>query len=68
MISFDEAVGLVRSIATPLAAETVPIAEAAGRVLARPVVAALDSPRSDVSAMDGYALREEDLNGCPASL
>jgi molybdopterin molybdotransferase len=68
MISFDEAVELVRSIATPLAAETVPIAEAAGRVLARPVTADLDSPRSDVSAMDGYAVREEDLNRFPASL
>jgi len=30
-------------------------------VLAKPVTAAIDSPRADVSAMDGYALRESDL-------
>jgi molybdopterin molybdotransferase len=68
MISFDEAVELVRSIATPLGTETVPIARAAGRVLARPVRAEIDSPRSDVSAMDGYAVREDDLDQIPASL
>jgi molybdopterin molybdotransferase len=66
MISFDEAVELIRSIATPLGTETVPIAEAAGRVLARPVTAGMDSPRSDVSAMDGYAVREDDLDHFPA--
>jgi len=68
MISFDEAVELVRSIAVPLGTETVPIAEAAGRVLARPIIAQVDSPRSDVSAMDGYAVRQEDLKQFPASL
>ncbi len=68
MISFDEAIALVRSIAEPLGSETVRIAEAAGRVLARPVIAQIDSPRSDVSAMDGYAVREADLASFPASL
>ena len=68
MISFDEAIEIVRSAATPLGTETVAVAEAAGRVLARPVVARIDSPRSDVSAMDGYALRETDLKDFPASL
>jgi molybdopterin molybdotransferase len=41
----------------------VPIDEAAGRVLAAPVVAAIDSPPADSSAMDGYAVREADLPG-----
>lgn len=68
MISFDEAVELVRSAATPLGREKVSIAEAAGRVLASPVIARIDSPRSDVSAMDGYAVREKDLAHVPASL
>jgi molybdopterin molybdotransferase len=68
MISFDEAVELVRSVAQPLAMETISLAEAAGRVLARPVVAQIDSPRSDVSAMDGYAVRDADLAGFPVSL
>lgn len=68
MISFDEAVELVRTVATPLGTETVAVAEAAGRVLAKPVVARINSPRSDVSAMDGYAVREDDLKDFPASL
>jgi molybdopterin molybdotransferase len=37
-------------------------------VLASPVIAAIDSPRADVSAMDGYAVRSADLTTCPASL
>ena len=68
MIAFDEAIGLIRSVATPLATEVVALAEAAGRVLALPVTAEIDSPRSDVSAMDGYAVREQDLNHFPVSL
>lgn len=68
MISFDEAMDLVRSVAMPLGPETVSISEAAGRILAAPVIARIDSPRCDVSAMDGYAVREEDLEKLPASL
>jgi molybdopterin molybdotransferase len=68
MISFDEAVELVRSVTQPLGTETVPLADAAGRVLARPVVARIDSPRGHASAMDGYAVRDADLAGFPASL
>jgi len=66
MISFDEAIEFIRAIAKPLGIETVAISKAAGRVLARPVVARIDSPRSDVSAMDGYAVR--DLDTFPVSL
>lgn len=63
MISFDEAVRLVEEAARPLAPETVPIAQAAGRVLAAPVKAMIDSPPADSSAMDGYAVRDSDLPG-----
>ena len=68
MISFDEAIELIRSFAKPIGTETVPLAHAAGRVLAQPVIARIDSPRADVSAMDGYAVRTEDLHELPASL
>ena len=68
MIRFDEAVALVRSVAKPFGTESVDVAEAADRVLARPVLARIDSPRSDVSAMDGYAVRDADLAALPASL
>lgn len=68
MIGFDDAIEKICSVATPLGIEAVAVAGAAGRVLARPVVAKIDSPRSDVSAMDGYAVREADLAAVPASL
>ena len=68
MISFDQAIERVRSIATPLGTESVSIADAAGRVLAHTVMAQIDSPRCAVSTMDGYAVREDDLAHCPVSL
>jgi molybdopterin molybdotransferase len=68
MISFDDAVELIRSVAKPLGVETVPLSDTAGRVLAAPVIARIDSPRRDASAMDGYAVREADLEGLPARL
>ena len=68
MIDFDEALARVCAAALPLGKETVAIQSAAGRVLAEPVVAQIASPRSDVSAMDGYAVRDADLVDCPARL
>ena len=41
---------------TPLGAERVPLGEAAGRVLAAPIVSAVDVPGFDRSTMDGYAV------------
>lgn len=68
MISFDQAAAIISNAARPLGNERVPIGEAHRRVLAEPVVARVDSPPSDVSAMDGYAVREEDLRQLPARL
>src|SRR5699024_6797839 len=45
--------------------ETVPLAQADGRVLAAPLLAGLDLPPWDNSAMDGYALRLADGQGEP---
>jgi molybdopterin molybdotransferase len=68
VISFDQAATIVGDIAKPFGSELVPIGEAHRRVLAEPVVAHVDSPPSDVSAMDGYAVREEDLLQVPVRL
>ncbi len=68
MISFDEAVELIRRTAAPLGTETVSLDHAAGRALAAPIIARIESPRADVSAMDGYAIREADLVAMPARL
>ncbi len=45
----------------PVGAERVPLKDAAGRVLAESIQADRPSPACDVSAMDGYAVREVDL-------
>jgi molybdopterin molybdotransferase len=63
MIAFDEAVRLVEEAAQPIGTEHVPIAEAAGRTLAARVVAMIDSPPADSSAMDGYAVHDVDVPG-----
>ncbi len=68
MITFDEALRIVRDVAHPLGTETVPLAEADGRVLAEPVLAAVPSPPADVSAMDGYAVSDADLATLPVRL
>src|SRR5471030_2900424 len=60
MIPLDEALSAVRARSLPLKQEEVPLTQAAGRVLSRPVVALRDQPSSDVSMMDGYALRADD--------
>ncbi len=56
MISFDDAMALVRDTITPLDAEAIRLADASGRTLAEDVVARLPSPRNTMSAMDGYAV------------
>ena len=52
----------------PTAQESVPIEEAAGRVLACDLTAACDQPPFDASAMDGYAVRLADVSTLPATL
>ncbi len=61
-IDFDEALAIVTGVSALAGSEQLPLAAAAGRVLRSPVVATFDSPRSDVSMMDGYAIggAEED--------
>jgi molybdopterin molybdotransferase len=63
ILSLSEAQALVLGRVRPLAAETLPLAEAAGRFLAEPARAVVDLPPFRNSAMDGYALRAEDTPG-----
>ncbi|MBB3172754.1 molybdopterin molybdotransferase [Endobacter medicaginis] len=60
MISVEEARTRILAPLVPVGTETVALGEAWGRVLAREVVARLDNPPADVSAMDGYAVRSAD--------
>ena len=61
MISVEEARARIAAGLKPVAAEMVGLAQAHGRVLARPVLARLSMPPADVSAMDGYAVRAADM-------
>ncbi len=65
LLSVDNALRLVLEHARPLPAEDVPIAAAAGRVLAEDAAAVIDLPPFPSSAMDGFALRAADT---PATL
>jgi molybdopterin molybdotransferase len=60
MQSVEAARARILAALTATPPETVALAEAAGRVLARPVAARLTQPPAAVSAMDGYALRAAD--------
>jgi molybdopterin molybdotransferase len=60
LLSVEAAHARLMALFAPLEAEEVPLAEAAGRVLARDVVAARAQPPFAASAMDGYAVRASD--------
>ncbi|TAL82967.1 MAG: molybdopterin molybdenumtransferase MoeA [Candidimonas sp.] len=63
MLDFDIAqLRLAQAGKRPDATETCPLYLAAGRVLAQPVVATLDLPPADNSAMDGYAIHYADYH------
>ena len=62
-VTLERALELAREHAVRTEPEEVPVAAAAGRRLAAPVVARADLPGEDASAMDGYALRAADAPG-----
>jgi molybdopterin molybdotransferase len=63
LLSIEEALARVLARAQPLEAESVPVQDAAGRVLAADAVADVDLPPFASSAMDGYAVRSADTPG-----
>ncbi|WIY24924.1 molybdopterin molybdotransferase MoeA [Parasedimentitalea psychrophila] len=61
MITVDDALGHLMALVSPLDSEQVPLIEAAGRVLATDVTARRDQPPFAASAMDGYAMRADEV-------
>lgn len=61
-----DVVALLAARTAPLPAECIPLAAAAGRVLAAAVVSAADVPGFARAAMDGFAVRAEDTFGADA--
>lgn len=68
LLPVAQALERVLAQATALPSERVPLAEAHGRVLAEDVRSLRTQPPADVSAMDGYAVRAEDLTSAPTDL
>ncbi len=68
MICYEDALELVEDVVEPLGAREVEVHRAAGRVLARDIVSRRSSPPFDKAAMDGYAVRRQDVEPPPAEL
>ena len=63
LLPISEAQARLFALAEPVPPETAPLAQAAGRWAAAPVLALRTQPAADLSAMDGYAIRFRDLPG-----
>lgn len=62
LLSLDDALAIIRAELKPLSGSVrLPVQTALGRLLDQPARAALDVPSYDNSAMDGYAVRHQDL-------
>ncbi len=62
LVSYDDALAVLRRF-RPLGTESVAVTDVVGRVLARPVRAAIDVPHFARAYMDGYAVRAADTAG-----
>ena len=66
LLRFEEALARILALGSPaLDTEVVALEDADGRVLGEDLVASVDLPAFDYSAMDGYAIRGSDLDGAP---
>lgn len=63
LLPVAEAQARLLKLAPRVATERAPLAEAAGRWVAEPVIALRAQPGADLSSMDGYAIRFDDLPG-----
>jgi len=63
MLELEDALQRILTALPPPASERVALHEAAGRVLAENISSSVELPRFDNSAMDGYAVRAEDVEG-----
>ena len=68
LLSVAEALSRVLAAADPLPSEQAPLAQAYGRVLTADLAADRTQPPTDVSAMDGYAVRAADVATVPVRL
>ncbi len=62
MITLSEVSSIIENAATGLGTEMIPVTDSFGRVLQEDILADMDMPPFDKSAMDGYACRREDMS------
>lgn len=62
MIPLNEAISLALNYANELKTENIDFTKSIGRILAEDIFSDIDIPSFNKSAMDGYALRKEDIN------
>ncbi|MFM5892864.1 MAG: molybdopterin molybdotransferase MoeA [Novosphingobium sp.] len=62
-LELEEAQARLLALASPLEIERMPAREALGRYLAEPLLARRTQPPADLSAMDGFAVRANDIPG-----
>ena len=68
LLPVEDAIARLGRMISPLGVETITLAQAHGRVLARDVIAQRTQPPFDNSAMDGYGVRAADIASVPATL
>ena len=68
MLSVEDAQQRVMAEVRAGDVEEIVLDDTLGRVLRQEIVAAHDAPAADNSAMDGYAVRHEDVAGAPVTL
>lgn len=68
LLPVSEALDRLLDGAGPEEHEVIALRDAAGRVLARPVTAQRTQPPFDAAAMDGYAVRSQDVGHAPVTL
>ena len=63
LLAVEEAQARLFALHEPLASENIAFSESLGRHLSDDVIALRDQPAAPISAMDGYAIRFDDLPG-----
>ncbi|MCF8474739.1 MAG: molybdopterin molybdotransferase MoeA [Emcibacter sp.] len=64
----EQALMIISAVFNPLKTENLPLNQTLGRTLAKDQFAAITQPPFDASAMDGYAVRTEDVVHYPVDL
>jgi molybdopterin molybdotransferase len=61
MLQYEDALARILAVIPAPASERIPAGEAVGRILAEEITSQIDLPPFDNSAMDGYAVRAQDV-------